>query len=708
MESSLATVTCRFRPHPKGFGFASPVGSDRVTRTTVSVRDGERSASVDSVFVPPPIAAGRLADDLVEATVELDDRGATATSLRLLERPTSMLVGIVVQGPGRMVVEPDRALGGGWIELDPALATQLTTSVGRQVVVLLGQADDGAPLGRVLVAGPHVVGSPAAVRAAAVVVAFNRAAPSLVPGGPAAAGLSAAEAVGTATRVVGLLASGRRGGAAGLDSAGAIPGRELLASDRTAVPTVTIDDRATKDVDDALSAAWTGDDAAPVELAVHIADAAGVVGVGSDADRFARVVGATAYLTVGENAPMLDPALAEDALSLLPGQERGVLSLRCLVTPDGRVLDVELELAVVRSDAKLTYAAVERWLAGDAAGVRGQVDTPGAEDDVLATLVALREAAQRLGVERDDRDTIEDLFTQAEVEPAILDGKIRTRTAEPHADAYRLIERLMVAANESVAGWLVHHDVPALYRAHAGLDRAALPRIRAAVELATVDVPALSVPDAEVDLDEALTQLVTAIDAVGQGASRELLSTVVASSMARASYEPDPRSHRGLASEAYVHFTSPIRRYADLVVHRQLRAALAGEEPPYATAELGPLGRWLDVRAGAASYAGRRERDQLWGIILDRGFVSGTEPAVVTGVTANGLRVRLPRLGVTGFIPAEKVLGSPRGERASLEVDEHGLASTSGRSFLVGSTVDVQVRGQDGSGRLDLRLPRAG
>lgn len=701
-EESTLSVRARFRPHPKGFGFATPVAADHRTRTTWTHRGEAGEQTFDSVFVPPDQAKGKLADDLVDLEVEVDEKGASATSVTVVERPITMLVGTVVHGPGALVVEPDPALGTGWVALEGHLEQQLRLAPDRQVVVLLGQDEDGSAIGRALVAGPHVSGSPDAVRASAVVVALNRAAPSLIPGGPAAAGLDPVTANGTATRIIGLLAGGGRGGAAGLDSVGPVPGLDLPGVDRTDELTITIDDATTRDVDDALSAHWDHEPDSDVEVAVHIADAGRAVGLGSPADTYARVMAATSYLEVGANAPMLDPALAEEALSLLPGEERGALSLRARITPTGEVRDAEVELAVMRSDAKLSYAAVEQWLDGDAGPVLRELALPGDLDEVEDTLIALQEAAQRLGVARDERSTIEELFTQAQVEPAILDGKIRTRPAEPHAEAYRLVERLMVAANEAVAAWLVAHDVPALYRVHSGLDRAALPRVRAAVELADVEVPALVGGDDEVDLDAALTQLMEAIGAVGEGVTHELLTAVVAGSIARASYEADPSAHRGLASSAYVHFTSPIRRYADLVVHRQIRATLAGEAPPHAADELGPLAGWLDERAGAASYAAIRERNELWAILLDRGFLDDDEPAVITGLTRNGARVRLPRLGITGFLRAEHLLQADKGERASLEVDEHGLTTTSG-PWRVGATVPVRVRGRDFSGRIDLR-----
>lgn len=698
----MLSVRARFRPHPKGFGFATPVAADHRTATTFTYRGDEGEQSFDSVFIPPDQAKGKLADDLVDLEVEVDEKGASASEVTVVERPITMLVGTVVHGPGALVIEPDPAMGSGWIQVESQLSNQLQLAVDRQVVVLLGQTEDGSAVARALVAGPHVAGSPDAVRANAVVVAFNRAAPSLIPGGPAAAGLDPVTANGTATRIIGLLAGGGRGGAAGLDSYGPVPGLDLPGVDRTDEMTITIDDAATRDVDDALSAHWDHEPDSDVEIAVHIADAGRAVGLGSDADVYARVMAATSYLEVGASAPMLDPALAEEALSLLPAQERGALSVRARISPDGEMLDVEVELAVIQSDAKLSYAAVEEWLDGDAGPVLREITLPGDGPAVEDTLIALQEAADRLGVARDRRSTIEELFTQNEVEPAIIDGRIRTRPAEPHAKAYRVVERMMVAANEAVAAWLVDNDVPALYRVHRGLDRAAVPRLRAAVELADVDVPALQALDDEVDLDDALTQLMEAIGAVGEGTTRQLLTTVVAGSIARASYEPDPSAHRGLASSAYVHFTSPIRRYADLVVHRQIRATLAGEAPPHAADELGPLAGWLDERAGAANYAAIRERNELWAILLDRGFVKGTEPAVITGLTSNGAKVRVPRLGVSGFLRAEHLLGTEKGERASLEVDEHGLTTTSG-PWRVGRTIDVKVRGRDFSGRIDLR-----
>ncbi len=698
-------VRARFRPHPRGFGFLTPVEADGTTPTVLHAPDPDGvMGEHDGIFVPPAVARELIADDLVDAEVEVDAKGASATEVSLVERPRLMLVGTVQHGPGGLVVEPDPQLASGSVKLAAAPAAKLPTSVGRVVVVLLAQDESGAALAQALVAGPFVVGSPQAVRASASVIALGRAAPTLIPGGPAGAGLDPIEANATHTRLVGHLANGGRGAAAGLDTAGFIPGPEAPWVDRRDEPCITVDSPSTRDLDDAVGAVWDGSSDAPVAVAVHIADAGRAIGIDSPADRYARVAGATAYLAVGENAPMLDPALSEDTLSLRPGEDRFALSVRFTVGPEGQLGGVAVEVSAVTSRAQLTYGAVDRWLEGDEDSVRAEAGLAGGE--VVEVLRGAVEAARRLGVERDGRSTFEDLFASPELTPAIVGGKLTTVEAEPHAAAYRFIERLMVAANEAVASWLISHEVPALYRAHVGVDPERAERLQAAAAAVGVELPALAAGDE----DEVSAELMTAIEqlrAEGRDEDHDLLVAAATGSIARATYDPDPSSHRGLASGAYVHFTSPIRRYADLVVHRQIRAVLAGDQPPYDTEQLRSLAVWLDARAGAVDHLAGRERGDLWARLLDRGFLGATpEPAVVTGVTQNGVKVRLGRLGVTGFVTAERLLGLGPKERGRLEVDEHGIATTAG-TWRLGQRTSVRFVGLDDTGRTVWRLGQA-
>jgi ribonuclease R len=689
-------VRARFRPHHRGFGFLAPVadGGDAAGAGD----PGPAAARSGRVFVPPALARTLVADDLVDATVAAGDKGDHAEDVTLVERPRRLAVGRVQRRGSQLVLMPEPAFSSGWIPLTGVLGDALGQALGHQAVVLIDGGEGGAAA-RALVAGPYADGSPDAVRARAVVLVLGGAAPSLVPGGPAAVGLDVGATELAHVRLMGQLAGGRRGAAAGLDRAGPVPGAHLEAADRRDEPCVTVDAVSSRELDDAVAARWDGDPQAPVHVAVHITDVAGVVGCGSAADAYARTVAATTYLASGPSAPMLDPEVSEAARSLLHGQDRPVLSVRMAVLPDGSVADVTLEPALIRSRARLSYGALEQWLAGDARQLRTQARTQEAAAE--AVVGAALEAARRLGVERDARMTLTELFDQPDLVPTVSGGRITVGLAEPHAEAYRLIERLMVAANEAVGGWLAARGVPALYRAHAGIDPQQGRRLLAAAELAGATLPALA--GATGDPDRVTAEILAELDRLAaeqRTADRDLLIAAATTSTARAAYDPDPSHHRGLGASAYCHFTSPLRRYADLVVHRQLRAALADEPPPHDLDELRALSGWLGARAGALSRLEARERADLWSRALADGELEGVETATVTGIIRAGLRIRLPRLGLTGFVPAAAVTEPAQDGRAALDSDEHGLASPDG-PWRVGLRLPVRFTGLDELGRAD-------
>jgi len=686
-------VSGRFSPHPRGFGFV-----DFDAEVAVPGPEGVR-VTADSGFVPPELCQRWLADDRVTATVEVDDRERiNVTALELVARPRRFLVGTVATFAGDVTVVPDPRLGSGRVPVAASMVASLTRVDSRQVVVMVGADDDGRARATNLVAGPTPPGAPAAIRARAITIAHGAVAPDVLDPGPADVGLSPAEALGTALRAQGQLASGRPGLAAGLDVEGEIPGRDLGGLDWRESVAVTIDDDRALDLDDALSAGWDGSPDSPVDLFVHIADPAGVVGIGSPADRYALTMGTTTYLAVGGNAPMLDPALSEDLVSLLPGQERGALTVSCQVSPDGGLSDVAVALSVIRSTARLSYAAVDAFLDGvDQRDLLAGAHGPsGASEEhlepVAATVAALAEAARRLGVERDARDTMESLFEPATLEAAIVDGKIRAIPADPHPAAQQVVERLMVAANESVAGWAVEHDVPLLFRSHLGFDPERLARLRVAAEAAGVELPE---PLQPADVLDAVARL----RAAERGADADLLATAAAGAVARAHTSAEPSGHSGLASAAYTQFTSPIRRATDLVVHRQIRAALAEEPLPYGRKRLAALAGWLDARAGAAGHAQALERNALWAVLLDRGAVTWPATAVVTGLSSNGARIRIPAAGVSGMVPANRFDGDQR----SLSVAGDGTETTDG-AVRLGQRLSVRLDRLDALGRPDFRL----
>ncbi len=537
-----------------------------------------------------------------------------------------------------------------------------------------------------------------------MVIAHGGATPDSIPGGPEAVGLPVAETNTNVLRTTGRMAAGQAGLAAGLTpDEGPVPGALHQLVDRRDEVQITIDADSSQDLDDALFGAWSGDAEDPVLIKVHIADAAGTVGIGSAADRYARTMAATAYFTAGPNAAMLDPALSEGDLSLLPGQDRRAVTVQMLVAPDGVVSGVTVDLSWIRSDARLSYAAVEAYLQdpGPTALMTGAHGPHGASPEALPhvsiAVAALAEAATRLGAARDARDTLEDLFTDAELEAAVIDGKIRAVKADPHPAAQRLVERLMVAANEAVAAWGAARNLPLLYRSHSGFAEDRLPRLLAAAEkLGTPFEDPGSVQPAD------LVSLVERLQDEGQHDAAAALATTATGVVARAGYTAVPSAHDALGAGAYTHFTSPLRRYADLVVHRQLRAAIAGEVPPYSAEDLTKLAVWLDARSGAASHAQALERNALWSALLERNAVHFPTPGTIVGISKAGLRIRMTVPGLVGFMPAARALGLPPRQKATLELDTTEMATADGQ-FTLGGSIKVRLDRLDPLGRPDLK-----
>jgi ribonuclease R len=689
-------VPGRFSPHPRGFGF---VDFDEPVEFAV---EGGDPVVADSGFVPPDLAGGWIADDQVVATVALDDRRrVNVVSLALRTRTRKFVVGRVATFAGSTWVIPDARLGSGRLPVSAGLADRLVRVDDRQVVTTTANAEDGTAIAQSLVAGPTPAAAPAAIRARAVTIAHGGVSPDVVTPGPAAVGLPVGETVGNALRTLGHLAGGRPGLAAGLDVEGRIPGRSMAGFDRREEVVVTIDDDRSRDLDDALVAAWDGSPDAPVSVAVHIADAASAVGIDSPADRYATTMATTTYLAVGGPAPMLDPVLSEDALSLLPGVDRSVLSVDFQVAPDGSLSDVAVNLGIITVSARLSYAAVDAFLASIdeddlLAGAHGPhgASAP-VVGDVAGCVAALSEAARRLGVERDARDTLDGLFVPAELEAAVVDGKIRAVPADPHPRAQHVVERLMVATNELVATWALDHDVPLLYRTHLGFDPERVAAVETAAEAAGVALPTPPTP-------AAVMRSVTALRADGEDRRGDLLATAAAGAVARATTSATPDGHEGLDAAAYTQFTSPIRRFTDLVVHRQVRAALAGEDLPYDHDRLVALAAWLDVRAGAAGHAQALERTALWSVLLERGAVPWPATAIVTGLSANGARVRLPVAGIGGFVAANRF---DRDQRA-LRVTDDGTR-TEDATLTLGQRIEVELDRIDPLGRADFRPTKA-
>lgn len=334
-------------------------------------------------------------------------------------------------------------------------------------------------------------------------------------------------------------------------AAGVSIGQGKLRRDLRDLPVITIDADKSKDLDDAVSAQIDSD--GMVRVWVHIADVAEHVAEGCGVDLAAQRTPTSVYLPMGVR-PMLPASLSEAALSLLPGVDRDVLTVEMRITPKGKVTGVDVYESVIRSRQRLSYTTVAACLRGDFTDA-GHVD--GATRDLLGWLW---HGASRLGIQRKRRGGVDGTRFNND------DGQ-----DELDADAHLLIERLMVAANEAVATWLEARGCPAIYRCHGGPESASLRELEQSAAAFGYNVA----------FEDTCTPVAFAAfcDQIQHSVHADALWDVIGGCLERATYTTENIGHFGLGSDKYLHFTSPLRRYADLVVHRVVKQYLHGQRP---------------------------------------------------------------------------------------------------------------------------------
>jgi ribonuclease R len=454
--------------------------------------------------------------------------------------------------------------------------------------------------------------------------------------------------------------------------------------------TFTIDPPTAKDFDDAISAEELPDGA--VRIWVHIADVAAHVKPGSPVDREAYRRGTSVYVP-GAVEPMLPEALSNHACSLVPGQDRLAVTVE-LEFDGATVRRTAFHRSLIRSDVRLDYPRVDRIFTG-AERADGQWARP---------LAAARRVAAALQAERESRGALE----VESVEPEFAfshEGHVSAIEPTEQTESHRVIEHLMIAANEAVATLLETRKLPTLYRVH---ERPDPPRVqRLAAQLASLDVPTPPLPDPMTPQQALLavgeTSQLVAAEIRRRGHGRIGFTTLVLRTLKQAHYSPQNVGHAGLRSPRYCHFTSPIRRYPDLVAHRALLAAIgAGEDPPDAV-RLEEAGSWCSQRERDAM-AIERAADHvarcfvLEAELFERGWheeYSGE----VTGVIGAGAFVAFGD-GHEGMLPVRRL----RGDWWELdELETRLVGADSGKAIRIGDPLVVQVRSVDAPrGRTDL------
>ncbi|HEV3035492.1 MAG TPA: RNB domain-containing ribonuclease [Solirubrobacteraceae bacterium] len=530
--------------------------------------------------------------------------------------------------------------------------------------------------------------------------------------------------------------------------------------DLRALPTLTIDPISARDFDDAISAevigagdartgghARTGGDgrgaldagesgagAGGIRVWVHIADVAAHVPEGSPLDREARRRSTSVYAP-GAVEPMLPHALSNDACSLVPGVDRAAVTVE-MELHGAVVTRAAFYRSLIHSDVRLDYEQVDRIFAG----------TESTAEPWGAPLRAAREAAAALQREREQSGALVVDSEEPEFEfdqrgnVVAIHGRVQT-------ESHRLIEHLMIAANEAVAGLLSQRGVPCLYRVHERPDPERVERL--ADQLASLDVPTPALP-AHMSSTQAAELLAEMSRRVEQhtrraGHGRQALSSLVLRSLKQAYYSPKNLGHAGLRSASYCHFTSPIRRYPDLVCHRALLSAVGGGERAPRAGELVELGAWTSERERHAMIVERDADDvarcfalerviyerglqqpftgEITGLISAGAFIAFDEPQRAAPRFEGMLPVRLLRAPPasrerTRQAQIRSRSSPPRSgererqrevEREWWELNEQGTilhGERSGATLRLGDTVDVRVVRVDSiRGRVDLEPP---
>jgi ribonuclease R len=481
-----------------------------------------------------------------------------------------------------------------------------------------------------------------------------------------------------------------REAATAAEDAGATSGprREL-----TDLATFTVDPATARDFDDAVSARREGDG---VRLWIHIADVAAHVKPGSGLDHEALRRANSVYIP-GAVEPMLPKLLSAGACSLSPDQERLAVTAEIELDAKGQARSASFYRSRIRSDARLDYDQLDEIFAGRA-------EPPAV---VAEPLKIARDAAAALaGRERPEALEVESSEPEFEFD---AEGNVVAARAVPQTEAHRLIERLMVLCNEQVAALLERKKVPTIYRVHEQPDPQRIELLveqLAALDLPTPPLPKNPSPSQAAQLAGEASRLVAA-EAARRGHGREAYTSLVLRSLRQAHYSDQNAGHAGLGSPAYCHFTSPIRRYPDLIAHRALLASIGeGEAAPVREA-VREAAVHCSEREREASRIERGADDVCAAFLLERelfeaGWESGFE-AEVSGVIGAGAFARFGgKLGdvYEGFLPARRL----RGERFELNETQTALVGAkTGRAVGFGDPIEVRVdRVEAPRGRVDL------
>src|SRR5215469_13949028 len=662
---------------PVGSRTGNPAGTARARRTESSIRSGaivEGTVSAnragygflrvegltESVFLPPPQMRGVMHGDRLRVKVSRDgsDRWSGIVE-QVLSRGVNAFLGTVeVQGRSAWVNAADRRLQ---LRCAVALPDLHGARQGDWVIARITRHAGSAQGAQARIEKRLDPARPVELATESAIARFDL--PSDFP----AAALREAQAFGDRVD----------------------PGEAAARVDLRELPLVTIDGEDARDFDDAV---YAEPHAGGFRLIVAIADVSHYVRPGSALDAEAQQRGTSVYFPT-RVLPMLPTALSDHLCSLAPNVDRLCFAADMIVTKNGALKSANFYPAVMRSAARLTYTVANQALFEGRPAARAQL---GPLYERLMVLVDVYRALYRARGRRGALD-----FDAAEAEFVIDEGEhVRAIELRVRNQAHRLIEECMILANVAVAAELEKSHAPTLYRVHGAPEDEKLERLASTLR--------------SLGIDARLPKTVTTRDLqaiarrVGDAPERAFVESLLVRAMPQAIYQPTNIGHFGLALDHYAHFTSPIRRYPDLIVHRTLKALIkapGGSGRRYAAAELGALGESTSRLEKRADEADRYVSGFLKCTYLKE-RIGQTFQGLITTVVEFGCFVQILDVAVDGLLHINNL----HDDIYVMDEDGHGWRGRrSGRRLRTGAHLRVVVTAVNPiEGLIDLTLAEDG
>ena len=623
LAEKIHAIAGTVQGHPDGFGFLVP---------------DDKTKHPDDLFLGPREMAQVMHGDRAMVRMSgLDRKGRPEGKIvEVLERSTKTLVGRVIQGQGVTIVAAEDKR----INQDILIPYHLDMGAkpGQVVMVeLTAQPSSGAhPMGKVV----QILGN-YADSGMEIEIALRK---HKLPHEFSATAINQAEKIPKLVQAA--------------DYKGRINLREL--------PLITIDGETARDFDDAVYAEKQG---AGWRLVVAIADVSFYVKPDDALDKEAFERGNSVYFP-RRVIPMLPEALSNGLCSLNPDVERLCMICDMQIDAAGIVQKYQFYPSIMRSKARMTYTKVAEMLENP----QGELAKEYA--NIMPHVENLYSLFKLMLNQREKRGAIE--FESTETQMIFDDnGKIEKIIPVQRNDAHKLIEECMLAANVCAADFLKTHEQAALYRIHEGPTPEKLEALRTFMAEVGFGVTGGDKPHAK-DYGKLMNQIKTRPDA-------QLLQTVLLRSMQQAVYSPDNVGHFGLAYEAYAHFTSPIRRYPDLLIHRAIKAVVNGEK--YKAKDWNNLGVHCSMTERRADEATRDVNNWLKCYYM-QDKIGEVYEGTIAGVTAFGVFVALDGVYVEGLVHVTE-LGNDyfNYDKARHEM----LGERTGARFRLGDRLTVKV-----------------